>query len=766
MNKDIILQSLDYRAFYKSLIPSLKENGKAETVGLCPFHDDHNPSLSVNLSNGLYNCFACGAKGDVFTFYEKLKGVDFKTALQEIARMQGITDATIKQKVVATFKYQDTEGKTLYIKERIEPGRDGRSKEFRFKHKEGEKWVNGRGYDPVLYNLKEVSKSKEVIIVEGEEKADLLMSWGLVATCLDSGANSPWRDEYLNVFQGGCRIIFLPDNDPPGRSYALKIAESLHKSEMFWVIKIVELPGLQEAEDIVDWAKIEGNTKEKLLEIIKTSSEWKPLETQKGGIRDWPDPIPLDACSLLPPFPTEALPPIGKEIVETVAEVTQVDPGLPGSIFLSVLSACLMKKAEVDLGTHKEPLCLYTAPILPSGERKSQTMGILTKPLYDWQNERQKEISHSIKEVMTTHKLKNEQLSKLRKQVAREEDDPVKRVEYEKEVRKLTNDMDSNPIPKSPTYIVDDITTEALGIFMTDNREKMSVFSTEGGIFGIIAGRYNDKGGSLDLYLKAHAGDPWSCHRVGRGTNTMQRPALTMCLTVQPDVLEEIGGNSLFRGRGLLARYLYCYCKPMAGYRERQKKAIPEALSNKYRDHVSKLMNIPEEERILKLTPDAQALWDEFYNDVEQEMREGGALEYLKDWGSKLPGVVARIAGLLHFAEHGDKAGNIPSSVNIVRVSCVIGAYYKEHAVATFKAMREHPGIKSANAILSHIRRHNPRNFKGRDIMRHTNLETMDEVLQGLGILIERGYIRSVEAGYSGIGRPEATIYEVNPKIN
>src|SRR3990167_4321870 len=197
MNKEYILSHLNIKSFYHSIIPSLKVNGKSEAMGLCPFHDDHNPSLSLNLTSGLYRCFACDNKGDVFTFYQNLKNVDFKTTLKEIAEMQGISDTTVKQKTVARFEYKNTEGKILYIKERLEPARDGRNKEFIFKHLEGDKWITGRGCEPVPYNLPHVSKSKYAFITEGEAKADLLKSWKLAATCLDSGANSPFKDDYL-----------------------------------------------------------------------------------------------------------------------------------------------------------------------------------------------------------------------------------------------------------------------------------------------------------------------------------------------------------------------------------------------------------------------------------------------------------------------------------------------------------------------------------------------------------------------------------------
>ncbi|OGP65589.1 MAG: hypothetical protein A3K22_03530 [Deltaproteobacteria bacterium RBG_16_42_7] len=294
LNIEHILSHLDFRAFYNSLVINLKENGKAQALGLCPFHDDHNPSLSVNLTNGLYNCFACNAKGDVFKFYQDYKKIDFKTALEEIAEMQGITDATTRQKVVATFEYKDTTGKTLYIKERIEPGRNGRRKDFVFRHLEGSKWVTGRACEPIPYNLPQLSKAKYVFITEGEAKADLLMSWGLVATCLDSGAKSPFKDDYLKHFAGKEKVSIFSDNDSSGKAYASKIANALYGKVK--QIKVVELPDLKEAEDIIDWVKTKGNDKTKLLEIVKASPEWTPPKEPDllSSLLKWNDILGLD----------------------------------------------------------------------------------------------------------------------------------------------------------------------------------------------------------------------------------------------------------------------------------------------------------------------------------------------------------------------------------------------------------------------------------------------------------------------------------------
>ena len=59
----------------------LKKNGKGY-VGLCPFHEDTNPSLSVNTSTNLWQCFGCGKAGDVISFVELFDKVDFKEAVK------------------------------------------------------------------------------------------------------------------------------------------------------------------------------------------------------------------------------------------------------------------------------------------------------------------------------------------------------------------------------------------------------------------------------------------------------------------------------------------------------------------------------------------------------------------------------------------------------------------------------------------------------------------------------------------------------------
>jgi len=150
-------------------------------------------------------------------------------------------------------------------------------------------------------------------------------------------------------------------------------------------------------------------------------------------------------------------------------------------------------------------------------------------------------------------------------------------------------------------------------------------------------------------------------------------------------------------------------------------------------------------------------------------MRPEGSLYYLPDWGSKLPGAVARIAGLLHLAENGPKGLSLPVSVTSVTASCAIGAYLKEHAITVFGMMQEDPRIKTAKQILGYIQRTRPETFKGRDVIHSTAIKLMENVDQGLKVLMDRGYVRAEESikpdGPAKTGRPPAVSYRVHPGL-
>ena len=67
----------------------LKKNG-ANYIGLCPFHNDKHPSMSVSPTRGIYKCFSCGAGGDALNFLVKIQNREYKDVILELAEKFGI----------------------------------------------------------------------------------------------------------------------------------------------------------------------------------------------------------------------------------------------------------------------------------------------------------------------------------------------------------------------------------------------------------------------------------------------------------------------------------------------------------------------------------------------------------------------------------------------------------------------------------------------------------------------------------------------------
>ncbi|MBU6427427.1 MAG: DNA primase [Cyanobacteria bacterium REEB65] len=87
-DKDRVRERADIHSVISHYV-RLKKSGRGYT-GLCPFHDERNPSFSVLPDRGTFKCFTCDKKGDVFTFVMLKEGVDFPRALEILAERFGV----------------------------------------------------------------------------------------------------------------------------------------------------------------------------------------------------------------------------------------------------------------------------------------------------------------------------------------------------------------------------------------------------------------------------------------------------------------------------------------------------------------------------------------------------------------------------------------------------------------------------------------------------------------------------------------------------
>lgn len=65
----------------ESVLEFYQVHGRQKMIS-CPFHEDRNPSCSVDYGEGVFHCFSCGEGGDSLTLIEKLEGLSFTEAVE------------------------------------------------------------------------------------------------------------------------------------------------------------------------------------------------------------------------------------------------------------------------------------------------------------------------------------------------------------------------------------------------------------------------------------------------------------------------------------------------------------------------------------------------------------------------------------------------------------------------------------------------------------------------------------------------------------
>lgn len=476
----------------------------------------------------------------------------------------------------------------------------------------------------------------------------------------------------------------------------------------------------------------------------------------------WETPIALQSHTV-PAIEAEWIPGALGDMAVAVAKATETPIELAGLLGMSVTSSCVTKKVIVQVESgYAEPVNLYTAPSMESGNRKTRVFEYMTKPLVDWEYRESRSLEPEIKRVTSECKTIQARIDQLR----------AKTSKSQLNTSTITEIMDleaSMPlVPTLPRLWVQDVMPEQLAVLMEQQRERMAIFSDEGGIFDILAGRYTGMP-NLDIVLQGHSGSPVRVDRVTRGSVMLQNPLLTVGISPQPDVLERLSDTPGFRGRGLLARFLYALPASPLGSRTLTPAPCPDETVKAYRQLIERLLKLtpPESEGrwqpwTLTLSKGAYDTWKKFQRTVEALMKDGGKLQYLRDWGSKLPGAAARIAGVFHCVTS-DLAETVIVDSDTMKKAVDLAALLIDHALAAFDLMGRDKTVEDAQKILAWIQRERLEKFTVRDCFRahQSRFKRVEALRPALALLLEHGYLR--RAPQQAVGHRPSESYEVNP---
>lgn len=463
-------------------------------------------------------------------------------------------------------------------------------------------------------------------------------------------------------------------------------------------------------------------------------------------------PTPLDPTRSPPPFPIGALPQTIRDMVQFVAETTQVYPDMPASVALAALSVCLQGKAKVYFSEHwSEELNLYILICAPPGERKSAVFSSMTKPITNYVADYNQE--HLI-DVQTYRNTRKQLEYKLHRAI--EKDELVDKV---REIQQEINDL---PPVNEMKLITTDVTAEALAGIMSENDEVMGILSPEGGIFDVISGMYSNNVTNLNIFLSSYDGEHVKIDRK-YGSVALHRPLLTFGICTQPQVLNSVINNPQFSGKGLTQRFLFCIPDSMIGHRKLIQDVNGNSVTMAYSDLITRLLNMPRNDEChLDLSCKAVDLLTEFADKIEYQMSDTGNLAEHREFFSKILGKALRIAGIIHLCEH------TPSeciSGETMQAAIEIVTYFGQHYL---KMMCADNYDNSAQYLLEKITARIMRDGRTvislRDIKRTAKRLSSEQIETALEKLTACNYLKYIPPP-EGSGNRRKESYELNPII-
>ena len=450
------------------------------------------------------------------------------------------------------------------------------------------------------------------------------------------------------------------------------------------------------------------------------------------------------------------MPPAVRDYVMAVAETTQTSVEMAAVASLAILSICLQGKFRIwGKPDWSEPLNTYCVIVLPPAERKSAVISLMTAPLEEYEQEVNNAMDAQILESQMNKSVLDKERRMLEDKVSKGKADSSELADKAKEISAFQEVL---PLK----LFVDNVTAEKLASVLAENHSKAAIVSAEGGIFDILNGIYT-KNVNIDVFLKGHSGDTIRVDRIGRASESILHPTLTMLLAVQPEVLNGLMTNGTFRGRGLTARFLYAMPKSSLGIRSFHTKPIEETVKTKYAKLIRSMLEADAQEDPIALSEEATAVLEQLFQDAESRFRTD--LAEIADWAGKYVGAVLRIAGLLHGAQHHGFMDYTKVSGETMESAVRIGEYFLEHAKAAYSLMGADPVNKQSEYLLGAIQRGQISEFSRRGAMRMCRrFHTAESLQPVLNRLCEYGYIapKPTEPAL-GVGRRPSEVYLTNP---
>lgn len=170
-------------------------------------------------------------------------------------------------------------------------------------------------------------------------------------------------------------------------------------------------------------------------------------------------------------------------------------------------------------------------------------------------------------EILTARELLAAEEAHLRRlrRTAAEAPDREERETLVREAAETAGGLE--PPPPEPCLLAADVTQEGLAARLAEQGGRLAVFDTEGSVFSIALGRYTSGASNFEVLLRGWSADSLRVDRKGSSPIRVERPVLTVCVTLQPEVLRRLGEKRETVTQGLMSRFLFAIPDSRVGSR-------------------------------------------------------------------------------------------------------------------------------------------------------------------------------------------------------
>ncbi len=365
------------------------------------------------------------------------------------------------------------------------------------------------------------------------------------------------------------------------------------------------------------------------------------------------EPVPLQrAVDPAKPYPVADLGETLGGAVRALCEAVQVPEAMAANAVLAVAATGAQYQVDIEIDGRRMPCSLFAVTVARSGDRKSATDRLAQAPLA----EAALALRDTWTESMRRHAADHAAWTAARAELLRKHKGSPRPM-----LAQMLDAVGPEPDrPPRPVLVASDFTTQGVHAHLARDWPTLLLSTSEG---GVLLGGYSMNKDNVLATIAAMSGWWDGCLegarlRGGDGFTEATGRRVSAHLMAQPEVIDKLLGSDIVDAQGLSARLLVAWPESRMGerlyraqdvrqdprfvvYHERMREILEEPLQWADPEDHGKGLAL----RVLRLTPEARALWTAFHDEIETRLR--GDLEGISSWGAKAAEHAARIAGVL-----------------------------------------------------------------------------------------------------------------------